>query len=230
MKPKEIIKYFKSIGTEYNRKGQARFGIDTNKSFGVSQPEIRSKAKEIKKILSKEDRHILALELWESGYRETFLLAAMIDVPELVTSKQMDSWVLDINSWDVCDTVCGDLFDKTSFAVEKAFEYSKREEEFVKRVGFVIMAWLSVHNKDIPNTIFVQLLEVIKNSAQDDRNFVRKAVNWALRQIGKSRNIYLYKKALLISKNLSDSQNKTEHWIGQNAESELTKMKHRFYN
>lgn len=228
MDTKEIIKYFKSIGTEYNRAGQARFGIDISKSLGVSQPEIRAKARELKTKLSMEDRHKFALDLWEARFNETMLLAAMIDVPELVTNAQMDKWVLDINTWSVCDTVCGDLFDKTPFAIEKALEYSKREEEFVKRVGFVIMAWLAVHDKTLSNKIFVQFLEIIKNNAQDERNFVRKAVNWALRQIGKSRNLYLYGESLKLAQELSKSNNKTEHWIGQNAYTELLQMKCRF--
>lgn len=228
MKVDEIIEYFKSVGTQKNIDGQARFGINASKSFGASQPEIRAKAKEINKALDKESRHKLAQELWDSGYRETYLLAGMIDVPELVTEKQMDSWVLNISSWDVCDTVTGTLFDKTPFAVSKAFEYSKRKEEFVKRTGFVLMAWLVVHNKKLPDTIFVQFLKVIKNSAQDERNFVKKAINWALRQIGKSQNIYLYNQALKVSDELRNREDKSERWVGSNAYNELLKMKSRF--
>ncbi|MBW6432003.1 DNA alkylation repair protein [Patescibacteria group bacterium] len=224
----EIKKYFKAVGSEDNRQGQARFGIDISKSLGVSQPEIRQKAKEIRKSLSEEERHNLALELWQADYRETMLLAVMIDVPELVTQAQMDSWVGDFSSWDVCDTTCGDLLDKTPFAVEKALEYVNSDEEFVKRAGFVLMAWLAVHNKALPNKIFVQFLEVIKNNASDDRNFVKKAVNWALRQIGKSRNIYLYKKALKVADELRNRENKTERWVGSNAYNELVKMLSRF--
>ena len=174
MNQNEIIKYFKSIGKQHNRQGQAKFGIDISKSLGVSQPEIRQKAKEIKKSLSEGERHKLALELWDAGYRETMLLAAMIDVPGLVTREQMDEWVGDFTSWDVCDTTCGDLLDQTSFTVEKAIEYTKSELEFTKRTGFVLMAWLAVHNKELENKIFVQFLEVIKNNAQDERNFVKR--------------------------------------------------------
>jgi 3-methyladenine DNA glycosylase AlkD len=228
MDRKNLIKHLKSLGTEYNRQGQARFGIDISKSLGVSQPEIRQKAKEIRKSLSEKKRHNLALELWQAGYRETMLLAAMIDVPELVTRQQMDRWVGDFSSWDVCDTTCGDLLDKTPFAVEKALEYVNSEEEFVKRAGFVLMAWLAVHNKELPNKIFVQFLEVISNNASDDRNFVKKAVNWALRQIGKSRNVYLYDKALKVADELRNRENKTERWVGSNAYNELVKMRIRF--
>jgi len=228
MSTREIIRYLKSVGTEENRQGQARFGIDVSRSFGAAQPDIRSKAKEIKRALSEGERHKLALNLWSTGYRETMLLAAMIDAPEFVTPKQMDAWVSDFNSWDVCDTTCGDLLDKTPFAVEKAIEYAASDKEFTKRAGFVLMAWLAVHNKEIPNNIFVHFLEIIKNNSKDDRNFVRKAVNWALRQIGKSRNLNLYNKALKLSEELAKSQHKTEHWIGQNAVTELRSMRNRF--
>lgn len=228
MEPKQIINYFKSVGTEQNRQGQARFGIDISTSLGVSMPLIRKKAKEIKKMLDHGQRHALALELWDTGIREARLLAAMIDVPEMVSKSQMDAWVSSFNSWDICDTTCGDLLDKTPFAVEKAIEYSFSDGEFTKRTGFVLMAWLAVHNKELPNKTFVHFLEIIKNNAADDRNFVRKAVNWALRQIGKSRNIYLYDRALKLSERLAASRNKTEHWIGQNALTELKTMKYRF--
>lgn len=220
-----LTNYLKSIGTEQNRQGQARFGIDISNSLGVSMPQVRAKAREIKKSLSEQNRHKLAGELWQTGLREAMLLAAMIDVPGMVTKKQMDEWVGDFNSWDICDTACGDLLDKTSFAVEKALEYTKSDKEFIKRAGFVLMAWLAVHDKGLPDKIFVQFLKVIKNNSQDDRNFVRKAVNWALRQIGKSRNINLYNKALKLSEELAKSTNKTEHWIGQNANTELKAMR-----
>jgi 3-methyladenine DNA glycosylase AlkD len=225
---KELINYFRAIGTEKNRQGQARFGIDISTSLGVSMPLVRAKAKELTKSLGPEERHRLAAELWNTGLREVRLLAAMVEVPELVTKRQMDSWVGDFNSWDICDTTCGDLLDKTSFAVEKAIEYSHSNKEFVKRAGFVLMAWLAVHDKTLPNKIFVQFLEIIEKSTTDERNFVRKAVNWALRQIGKSRNLYLYEKSLKLSEELASSSNKTEHWIGQNALTELRMMRQRF--
>lgn len=224
----KFINYFKSIGTEQNRQGQARFGIDISTSLGVSMPAVRAEAKSIRKALGEAERHKLADDLWRTGLREVRLLAAMIDVPAMVTREQMDAWVGDFNSWDICDTTCGDLLDKVPFAVEKALEYAESDREFVKRAGFVLMAWLAVHNKGIPDKIFVQFLRVIKKEATDERNFVRKAVNWALRQIGKSRNIYLYEKALRLSEELAESENKTEHWIGQNAVTELRSMENRF--
>lgn len=228
MDTEELVDFFIANGSENNRIGQKRFGINVSKSLGVSQPEIRQKAKEIRSSSSEKERHKLALKLWKEGYRETRLLAAMIDAPSLVTREQMDSWVSDFSSWDVCDTTCGDLLDKTEFAVEKALDYIKSDKEFVKRTGFVLMACLAVHNKKLPNKVFVQFLEVVKNNSSDERNFVKKAASWALRQIGKSRNLYLYKKALDVANELKKSENKAESWVGSNAYNELVKMGHRF--
>lgn len=224
----ELVSYFKLNGTEHNLKMQKRFGINVSGSLGVSQQEIRKKAKKIKKSLDEKDRHVLALKLWRAGFMETRLLAGMIDVPILVTKRQMDKWVEDFDSWNICDTVCGDLFDKTPFVIEKIHKYIKSDKEFTKRAGFVLMACLSVHNKDISDKIFVQFLNLIKTNAQDQRNFVKKAVSWALRQIGKSRNIYLCQKALNVSIKLKKGKNKTERWVGSTSYNELKKMKSRF--
>ena len=170
--------------------GMARFGINVDKAWVISIPKLRKLAKEIGK------NHELALQVWDSGIHEARILAGFIDDPKLVTEKQMEHWVLDFDSWDVTDMICGNLFDRTQFAVKKAVEWSKRPEEFVKRAGFVIMAGLAVHNKKMEDAQFVEFLEIIKRESGDNRNFVRKAVNWALRTIGKSRNKYLYERAL----------------------------------
>jgi 3-methyladenine DNA glycosylase AlkD len=140
--------------------------------------------------------HELALAVWDSGIHEAKILASFIDVPELVTEEQMEKWVLDFDSWDVTDMVCGNLFDRTQFAVLKAREWSARPEEFVKRAGFVLMAGLAVHDKAMPDEQFVEFLGIIQRESGDGRNFVKKAVNWALRAIGKSRNKYLYERAM----------------------------------
>ena len=195
--------------------GMARFGINIDKAWVISIPKLRILAKEIKKSVisteveksrslgyARDDKtgskalHKLALQVWDSGVHEAQILASMIDEPKFVTEVQMEKWVLGFDSWDVCDQVCGNLFDKTEFAIKKAREWSERPEEFVKRAGFVIMAWLAVHNKGLEDSIFVEFLEIIKRQSGDNRNFVRKAVNWALRSIGKSRNKYLYEKAI----------------------------------
>ncbi len=178
----EILIKLKSLSNPEAVAGMARFGINTKKAYGVSIPDLRKMAKGIGK------NHILAQKLWDSGIHEARILAGMIDLPERVTEKQMKHWVKDFNSWDVCDQVCSNLFDKTKFAYPKAIKWSKRNEEFVKRAGFVLMAALAVHDKEASDKEFLKFLPIIKREATDERNFVKKAVNWALRQIGK-RNL-----------------------------------------
>jgi len=163
--------------------GMLRFGIDNSKALGVKVPEIRKLAKIIKKD------HQLAEELWQSGIHEARLLATMIADPKQVTPEQMDSWTNDFTSWDLCDQACGNLFDRTPFAIDKAFEYSQSELEFVKRAGFVLMAEFAVHDKKATDDQFLPFLPVIEREAWDERNFVKKAVNWALRQIGKRNTL-----------------------------------------
>src|SRR5471030_926419 len=144
----------------------------------------------------------------------------MIDDPALVTSEQIDNWVKDFNSWDLCDQVCGNLFDRTPFAIEKALNFSAREEEFIKRAGFVLMAEYAVHNKTAEDEIFINLLPIIEREACDDRNFVKKAINWALRQIGK-RNEILRPYAIETANRILMQNCKTAKWIATDALNEL---------
>ena len=152
----EILIKLKSLSNPEAVAGMARFGINTKKAYGVSIPDLRKMAKGIGK------NHILAQKLWDSGIHEARILAGMIDLPERVTEKQMKHWVKDFNSWDVCDQVCSNLFDKTKFAHKKAIEWSKRREEFVKRAGFVLMAALAVHDKEASDKEFLKFLPIIK--------------------------------------------------------------------
>lgn len=215
MKAKDILKKLKSHANPKNIEGMARFGINPKNTYGVSIPVLRKTAKEIGK------NHQLAQELWASGIHEARILASMIDVPEKVTEKQMEKWIKDFDSWDVCDQVISNLFDKTEFAYPKAFEWSKRKEEFVKRAGFVMMATLSVHDKEAKDKKFEQFFPIIKREAHDERNFIKKAVNWALRQIGK-RNLALNKKAIAIAKEIQRMDSKSTRWIAHDALRELT--------
>jgi 3-methyladenine DNA glycosylase AlkD len=162
--------------------GMARYGINPKNNLGVSVTTLRKLAKEIGKD------HQLAQQLWSTGVRDARMIAVLIDEPKLVTEEQVESWVKDFNSWDVCDHCCGNLFDKTDFAYNKAFQWSKRKEEFIKRAGFALMAWLAVHDKETNDKQFERFLTTIKRESNDDRNYVKKAVNWALRNIGK-RNL-----------------------------------------
>jgi len=196
----------------------ARFGIVTGKAFGVPLPVLRLHAKSYKKD------HALALELWKSGFHEARIMATMIDDYKQMTELQMEQWAGDFYSWDICDQCCSNLFDKTGFAITKAIAWTTRQEEFVKRAGFTMIACLSVHAKKMDDTQFLEFLPLIVRESTDARNFVRKAVNWALRQIGK-RNILLHQEALNVAQKLMLSENKTAQWIGKDAYKELTNEK-----
>ncbi len=211
----DIIKKIKSLADPEAVKGMARFGINPENTYGVSLPNLRKIARETGKD------HVLALKLWASGIHEARLLAGMVDEPEMVTEAQMESWAKDFSSWDVCDQCCSNLFDKSKFAYLKAVEWSKREEEFVKRAGFVLMATLAVHDKKASDEDFIKFLPAVKRESIDDRNFVRKAVNWALRQIGK-RNLSLNKMAVKTAGEIKQIESKSARWIAADALRELT--------
>lgn len=212
----EIIAQLKNKSSQRNIAGMAKFGITTKKAFGVSVSELRKMAKEIGK------NHQLALKLWDTGYHEAKILASLIDQVEEVDEKQMDKWVGDFDSWDICDTVCGSLFDKTSFAYKKALKYTFDKREFVKRAGFVIFTWLVVHDKKTGDKIFADFLDIIEREAKDERNFVKKAVNWSLRQIGK-RNGNLRKLAIKKAKQIEKQESQSARWIAKDALRELEK-------
>jgi len=212
----EIVEILKEKSKPDNLAGMKRFGINTSKALGIPIPELRKLAKVIKKD------HELALGLWETSFHEARILASMIDDPALVTREQLDNWVQDFYSWDLCDQVCGNLFDRTPFAIEKATAYSEREEEFVKRAGFVLMAEYAVHHKKAGDEIFIIFLQIIEREACDDRNFVKKAVNWALRQIGK-RNAVLRTYAIESANRILSKECKAAKWIASDALNELSR-------
>jgi 3-methyladenine DNA glycosylase AlkD len=190
-------------------------GIKAHMLLGVSIPNLRKVAKETGKD------HVLAQELWVSGVHEARLVACMIDDPRMVTEDQLESWVGDFDSWDLCDQCCSNLFDKTVFAFQKAVEWSSRSEEYVKRAGFVMMATLAVHDKKANDDVFLGFLPIIERGSVDDRNFVKKAVNWALRQIGK-RNVRLNKAAIETAESILRVDSKVARWIASDALKELT--------
>ena len=218
MQYNDIIQKIKSLADPEAVKGMARFGINPENTYGVSIPNLRKLAREIGKD------HALAQQLWASGIHEARLLASFIDEPKLVTESQMEGWVKDFDSWDVCDQCCSNLFDQTELARSKAEEWSKREVEFVKRAGFVLMAALSVHDKKASDEDFIKFLPMIKREATDERNFVKKAVNWALRQIGK-RNLNLNKMAIKTAEEIQQIDSKSARWIAADAIRELTSEK-----
>lgn len=218
MQYKKILKQLKDMANPEAVAGMSRFGINPENTYGISIPNLRRMSREIGKD------HQIAQQLWDSGIHEARILAGMIDEPERVTGKQMEDWVIDFDSWDVCDQVCMNLFEKTEFAYKKAVEWSSNEKEFVKRAGFVMMARLAVSDKKAEDERFMKFFSAIKRESIDNRNFVKKAVNWALRQIGK-RNINLKNEAINLAEEIQKIDSKSAKWIASDAIRELKNKK-----
>jgi len=214
----QVMKKLYSMESKENVEGMARYGINPNNNLGVSIYKLRPIAKENGK------NHNLALKLWNSGIHDARLLACFIDDPDKVTGEQMDSWAKDFDSWDICDQACTSLFDQTPFAWKKIFEWAERDEEFVKRGAFSLIAGLSVHDKDAVDKKFEKFFPLIIKCSTDDRNYVKKAVNWALRNIGK-RNKYLNEKAVETAKKILKIDSKSARWIANDAIRELKSEK-----
>lgn len=215
MLAQEILKKLKSQANPQNVEGMARFGINPQKTYGIAIPVLRKMAKKI------GQDHQLAQQLWDSGIHEARILASMIDEPDKVSEKQMEKWVRDFDSWDVCDQVCMNLFEKVPLASKKINDWSKRKEEFVKRTAYALVACLAWHNQEAPDSFFVKFFPLIKKGATDERNFVKKAVNWALRNIGK-KNLALNKKAIAAAREIQKIESKSARWIASDALRELT--------
>jgi 3-methyladenine DNA glycosylase AlkD len=211
----EVLTRLKRLANPEAVEGMARFGINPHDTLGVSMPNVRKIAKEVGKD------HALAEELWRSGVHEARIVACLVDDPKSVSEDQLDRWVGDFDSWDVCDQCCSNLFDKTEFAYDRAVHWANRDEEFVRRAGFVMMAALSVHDKKASDSRFLVFLPIIKSRSTDERNFVKKAVNWALRQIGK-RNQNLNEAAIKTATEIKTIDSKGARWIASDALRELT--------
>ena len=210
----DVLRKLRARARPSQLEGMARYGIAVEKRLGVSIPDLRKIAKEI------GQNHRLAVELWQTGIDDARILASMIDEPREVTEEQMEKWVLDFNSWDVCDQVCMNLFEKTPLAWKKIHDWSLREEEFVKRAAFALIACLAWHDKWSEDQKFAKLFPVIKSASTDERNFVKKAVSWALRNIGK-RTPYLNTQAIKVARELLQNDSKASRWIGKNTIREL---------
>jgi len=195
-----------------------RLGVRGKKMLGIPMPMLRKIAREHTKD------HQLAAQLWKSGLHEARILATMLDSKEAVTEIQMEKWVQDFDSWDLCDQACSNLFCRIPFAYDKALLWSERYEEFVKRAGFVMMAELSIHDKTAEDAQLAAFFPIIEREAYDQRNFVKKAISWALRQIGK-RNATLHAMALPIAERLAVHEVPSARWVGKDALKELQKDK-----
>ena len=197
------------------RAAMVRFGVHVKKAHGISTPVLHKLAREI------GTDHRLAQQLWASGIHEARILAGMVDDPAEVTPQQMERWARDFNPWDVVDGSCCHLFVFAAPAWRKALEWSRRKPEYVKRAGFALMAYLAVHDKQAPDAKFERLLLIIQRQATDERNFVKKAVNWALRQIGK-RNRRLNRLAIRAAKRIRGMDSSAARWVAADALRELT--------
>lgn len=223
-----LLAELRGMGSERDRAGMARYGINVDNAFGVSVNELRKIAKRI------GSDHELALALWATGNHEARLLACFIDDPAAVTAEQTEAWARDFDSWDLCDQATISLFDRTPHGWSKATEWAKREEEWTKRAGFTLMAGLAVHDKTAKDRGFVRLLPLVERGASDERNFVKKAVNWALRNIGK-RNLALNIAAVACARRILAAANeraggerggdpaaRAARWVATDALRELT--------
>ncbi len=215
MEISEILEMLEGLSDPKAIEGMARFGISPRQTFGIKIPVLRKMAREIGRD------HELAQALWSHDIRETRILASMIDEPKKVTANQMDHWTQDFDYWEICDQCCMNLFEKTEFAYEKAVEWSRDAREFVKRAGFVMMARLAVSDKKADDEVFKAFLPIIKRGAVDERNMVKKGVNWALRQVGK-RNSWLNRLAIETADEIQKMDSKAAKWVASDALRELT--------
>ncbi len=214
MEYSEVIEQLESMASSQKADGMARYGIVDKQVYGISIPDLRFLAKGIGR------NHGLAEHLWCNGSREARILASMIDDPELVSEDQMESWGGEFDYWEVCDQVCANLFQKTPLVWQKALEWSQRQDASYKRAGFVLMARLAVADKKAPDENFGPFLIIIKDQAGDERNLVKKAINWALRQIGK-RNAELNLEAIRVAREIKEMDSRSAKWIASDALREL---------
>ncbi len=209
-----VVAHLKSLRTEENLAGMARYGIETTTALGISNAELRRIARRIKRD------HARALTLWASGIREARLLAAFTAEPKKLTMDVARQWAGDFNSWEIVDGVA-DLFVEARLEKDLIPEFAADEREFVRRTAFTMVAVCAVHLKEEPDEAILVWLSLIETHAGDERNFVKKAVNWALRQIGK-RNARCHGPALSLAETLAASTDRTARWIGKDAVRELT--------
>ncbi len=209
-----VMRALRSNANPRNVEGMARYGITSAKAFGVSAPIVHRIARKIGR------NHDLALMLWSTGFLEARAIAGLVGDPGKVTKKLMNTWVKDFDNWAVCDGVCGSLFDKTPFAYEMALNWTRRKEEFVRRAGFVLIASLAVHDKQASDDAFIKFLPAITLGSTDPRNYVKKGVNWALRQIGK-RNLKLNAAAIRTAKRIRGIDSAAARWVAADALREL---------
>lgn len=210
-----VLAALRSLENRGNVEGMVRYGIVAKRALGVPMPALRKMAR----TLGRD--HRLAGRLWSSGIYDARILASLIEEPRRITEPQMERWVKCFDNWAICDGCCSNAFDKTPFAWRKAVEWAGRKEEFVKRAGFVLMAALAVHDKTAQDRQFISFFPLIVREAGDDRNYVRKGINWALRQIGK-RSAALNAESIRVAQKMRHQNSSCAKWIAADALRELT--------
>jgi 3-methyladenine DNA glycosylase AlkD len=210
----EVLEQLRDMAEPSNIAGMARYGISTVGTMGVSMPKLRGMAKRIGR------KHELALELWDSGLHEARILAALVAEPGRTDRAMMESWVRQFDSWDLCDQVCANLFCLAKPAYEVIPDWTARNEEFVRRAGFVMMAALAVHDKESEDEVFLGLFPLIERRAGDNRNYVKKAVSWAVRQMGK-RDLRLREECIRLAERLWEQGSPSSRWIASDVIREL---------
>ena len=215
MNAKEALAWLERHATKATRDGMARYALPADHALGVTMADMKALSKKI------GHDHDVATALWKTGVYEARTVAALVDEPARVTAAQMDRWAKDFDNWGICDTVCFALFDRTPHAWTKVAQWSDRREEYIKRAAFALLWGLTVHDKAAPNASYMQGLRYVEQGASDERHFVKKAVNMALRAVGK-RNAALNAEAVTVARRLADSPNAAAKWVGKDALRELT--------
>jgi len=215
---RDVITWLRRRANARNVAGMSRYGISPRGTLGLSIPPLRNLARKLR------PNHRMALGLWATGIHEARILASMIDDPLAVSRRQMDSWLADVDSWDVCDQLCANLLERVPLARHRMKTWARRKSEFVRRAGFVLLARIAVSDKGAPDALFEEYLRFIVRNGADSRNLVRKAVNWAIRQIGK-RNRRLQRSAIASARLFARHPDPAVRWIGLDALRELTSPK-----
>lgn len=215
----EVVREMRTLARPADLPGMARFGIDTTHAIGLHVPQIRAIARRL------GHNQALAEQLWGTGIHEARILASLVADPLAISRSTMDRWTRDFNSWDICDACCCNLFDRTPYAWQKVAKWAPSKREFVRRAAFSTLAGLAVHDKKAIDGLFLDALPFIERYAFDERNFVRKAVNWALRNIGK-RNVRLLPAAIACAERIRAQNTRAARWIAADALRELSARSH----
>ncbi|NHJ05013.1 MAG: DNA alkylation repair protein [Candidatus Heimdallarchaeota archaeon] len=213
----QITATFEKHANPKNLVGMAKFGITPEQAYGVNLPIIRNLAKEI------GQDHLLAQELWETNIREPRILACMIADPNKATEELLEKWVKDFDYWEICDQCIMNFFVKTKFAYTKSLEWVTKEDEYIRRAGFVLMAILSYRDKKTDDSIFLSFLPICKKYSTDQRNTVKKAISWSLRRIG-ARNLFLNKKVLRLTEELLKIESSSAKWIAKDVAKDISRQ------